>query len=155
MAVTFIKSGEWIVQDKDFLIRTDLGSCVAICLWDSALKIGGMNHYLLPTDAQTAASELITGMLQKGAAVWSMQGAIIGGGQLDFSMDHFRIGDNNVDAAETVLMENRIPLVYKRVGGAISRSVEMDVAFGLIKVSEIRMGSGTMNHYRHQFMQRS
>lgn len=155
MAITFIKSGEWTVRESDCRIRTDLGSCVAICLWDGAIKIGGMNHYLLPTDAQAAANTLIFEMLRKGAASWSMQGAIIGGGQLDLGMDHFGIGDGNVDAAETALMEHRIPLVYKRVGGTFSRSVEMDIALGLLKVSEIRMGSGIMNHFKHQFMQRS
>lgn len=155
MAITFIKSGEWTVKDDDGLIRTDLGSCVAICLWDAALKIGGMNHYLLPADAQAAADALFLEMLRKGAAAGSMQGAIVGGGQMDLCMDHFCIGDGNVDAAEAVLMEHRIPLVYKRVGGAISRSVEMNVASGLLKVSEIPMGSGMMNHFKHQFMQRS
>ncbi|MEI6986387.1 MAG: chemotaxis protein CheD, partial [Rhodospirillaceae bacterium] len=29
-------------------LGTVLGSCVAVCLWDSQLRFGGMNHYLLP-----------------------------------------------------------------------------------------------------------
>src|SRR5579864_7429161 len=29
-------------------VTTILGSCVAVCLWDSKLHTGGMNHFLLP-----------------------------------------------------------------------------------------------------------
>ena len=29
-------------------ISTVLGSCVATCLWDPVLRIGGMNHFMLP-----------------------------------------------------------------------------------------------------------
>ena len=30
------------------LIKTLLGSCVAVCLWDPRVQVGGMNHFLLP-----------------------------------------------------------------------------------------------------------
>src|SRR5258708_22985308 len=33
-------------------IRTILGSCVAVCLWDSHQHIGGMNHFLLPASSE-------------------------------------------------------------------------------------------------------
>jgi chemotaxis protein CheD len=29
-------------------VTTILGSCVAVCLWDSEGRVGGMNHFLLP-----------------------------------------------------------------------------------------------------------
>jgi chemotaxis protein CheD len=32
-------------------VTTILGSCVAVCLWDAGAKIGGINHYLLPSFA--------------------------------------------------------------------------------------------------------
>ena len=30
------------------MIKTLLGSCVAVCLWDERARVGGMNHFLLP-----------------------------------------------------------------------------------------------------------
>src|SRR5262249_26309622 len=30
------------------MIKTLLGSCVAVCLWDECARVGGMNHFLLP-----------------------------------------------------------------------------------------------------------
>jgi chemotaxis receptor (MCP) glutamine deamidase CheD len=35
-------------------IRTLLGSCVAVCLWDPKTRIGGMNHFLLPDSTESA-----------------------------------------------------------------------------------------------------
>ena len=29
-------------------VVTVLGSCVSVCLWDPFLRIGGINHYMLP-----------------------------------------------------------------------------------------------------------
>ncbi|MBI5435154.1 MAG: chemotaxis protein CheD [Planctomycetes bacterium] len=37
-------------------IRTLLGSCVAVCLWDPKTQIGGMNHFLLPDSTEDAMS---------------------------------------------------------------------------------------------------
>jgi len=49
-----------LVVDDDTLLVTVLGSCVAACLHDPVLRIGGMNHFMLPdggpdndTDANT------------------------------------------------------------------------------------------------------
>ena len=30
------------------IVVTVLGSCVAVCLWAPEVRVGGMNHYLLP-----------------------------------------------------------------------------------------------------------
>jgi chemotaxis protein CheD len=38
-----------VVSDSEMLV-TVLGSCVAACIRDKGLRIGGMNHFLLPTD---------------------------------------------------------------------------------------------------------
>lgn len=164
MTVVFIKSGQWRVWDKPDIVRTDLGSCVALCLWDSAKRQGGMNHYLLPgsesdlseipSNGYSANRLLLYGMLSSGATLKTLQGAIIGGGQLSSGNDYFGIGESNVRAAEFILDKYRIPLVFKRIGGNFSRSAELDVENELIHVREIKMGSGTMNHYWHRFVDR-
>ena len=40
--------GQYHVADDDVVLTTILGSCVAACIRDPALGIGGMNHFLLP-----------------------------------------------------------------------------------------------------------
>ncbi|MBJ7517391.1 MAG: chemoreceptor glutamine deamidase CheD, partial [Stenotrophomonas sp.] len=39
---------QYLVVDDDTALTTILGSCVAACLRDPVLRIGGMNHFLLP-----------------------------------------------------------------------------------------------------------
>ena len=45
---TFIHVGQIHVDTSPSAISTVLGSCVAVCLYDTKLGMGGMNHYLLP-----------------------------------------------------------------------------------------------------------
>jgi chemotaxis protein CheD len=44
----FLQPGEFYFGDGLTRIRTLLGSCVAITVWHSRLKAGGMCHYMLP-----------------------------------------------------------------------------------------------------------
>ncbi|MDD2829879.1 MAG: chemotaxis protein CheD, partial [Sulfuricurvum sp.] len=45
---TFIHVGQIHVDTAPHAISTVLGSCVFVCLYDSTLGKGGINHYLLP-----------------------------------------------------------------------------------------------------------
>ncbi len=164
MTQILIKSGQWSVRSREYTIYTDLGSCVALCLWDAKQRLGGMNHYLLPGSENDISENPSTGhyankallyeMLRKGAALKDIQGAIIGGGVLHPGHDYFGIGEGNIEAAKFILAKHRIPVGYKRVGGNVSRSVELDIEQGSIHVREIQMGAGTVAHYRHQFRDR-
>ncbi len=51
-----LNPGGWAVE-MDRPIATLLGSCVAVCLYDPKLKIGGMNHFLLPSRARSANAD--------------------------------------------------------------------------------------------------
>ena len=42
-----VQPGAWFV-DSEKPLSTLLGSCVAVCLFDPVLKIGGINHFMLP-----------------------------------------------------------------------------------------------------------
>lgn len=153
----FIKSGEWAVAESGVLIRTDLGSCVALCLWDPENRVGGMNHYVLPDthgnregdgrDGRFANEALLREILGAGAALSSLRAAVIGGGTLRPEGDVFNIGENNAAMAESLLREYGIPVVHRRVGGAVSRSVALDTAGGWLEVKEIKMGSGQADRY--------
>jgi chemotaxis protein CheD len=43
-----ILPGEYYVTNKDMLIVTVLGSCVAACIRDPLFNVTGMNHFMLP-----------------------------------------------------------------------------------------------------------
>ena len=45
-----ILPGEYYVTTRDMALVTVLGSCVAACIYDRTLGIGGMNHFMLPDE---------------------------------------------------------------------------------------------------------
>jgi chemotaxis protein CheD len=84
--------GEYLVTGSDVMLVTVLGSCVSACIRDPLLKIGGMNHFMLPdSDPSEAASEsaryggyamevLINELLKRGAARARLETKVFGGG---------------------------------------------------------------------------
>ena len=44
----FLYPSNLIVTKTPGIIKTVLGSCVAVCIWDKLQKTGGMNHFMLP-----------------------------------------------------------------------------------------------------------
>src|SRR5262245_25355327 len=84
-----IHVGEIHVSAAPVIVRTLLGSCVAVCPWDGARRIGGMNHFLLPDgDPHQGAAgrfgghameRLIAAMLERGADRRRLVAKIFGG----------------------------------------------------------------------------
>ena len=67
---------DYAVSGEPLAIVTLLGSCVAACLYDPLLRVGGMNHFMLPDgEADTgnarygahAMELLINALLKRGA----------------------------------------------------------------------------------------
>ncbi len=52
-----INPGGWAIE-TDRPIATLLGSCVAVCLWDPKLRVGGLNHFMLPKFERSANKDL-------------------------------------------------------------------------------------------------
>ena len=122
-----IIQGEYRISNRpDSVLTTLLGSCVAACIWDPALKIGGMNHFLLPgeDDAQFSDSErigvhlmelLVNGLLREGAARARLQAKLFGGGNMNSSLAD--IGARNGVFARGFLRNEGISLIGESLGG--------------------------------------
>ena len=53
-----VGQGEHLITgDPEVMLTTILGSCVAMCLRDPVARIGGMNHFLLPSGRMDGADE--------------------------------------------------------------------------------------------------
>jgi hypothetical protein len=44
----YLHPGQVFAAAYPTTVTTILGSCVSLCLWDPTLRIGGINHFLLP-----------------------------------------------------------------------------------------------------------
>jgi chemotaxis protein CheD len=113
------------------MISAVLGTCVAVCLHDRRLKIGGMNHFLYPKSGffgsisndygDVAIPALIDKLRRLGSRVQDLEAQIFGGGDTDFSRG--ATGEKNVKIARKILKKNGIAIVSEDVGGRKGRRV--------------------------------
>jgi chemotaxis protein CheD len=142
----FVQGGQWVVTNSPTELITVLGSCVAVCLWDKKTKTGGMNHFLLPTQSQTAEHGnggttatrlLIKGMLQKVFSVKNLEARIFGGGNRFFKNSFLDVSTQNVEVAKKILTEAGIPIVSYHTGGDLGRKISFNTETGSVLVQII------------------
>ncbi len=116
-------------------ITTILGSCVAVCLWDAVIRVGGEAHYLLPGDdgipgptlryGTSALPALMEHMLALGSRPANIEAKIFGGSCLfhAFRNQERHLGVRNVDTAHHFLASMRIRVTHQEVGGEHGRRV--------------------------------
>jgi chemotaxis protein CheD len=128
------------VTDIPYKITTVLGTCVAICLWDERLKIGGINHYMLPLwngeglaspkYGNIATEKLLEKMLSMGCLKKDLIAKVFGGKNVQIELDSFKIGQKNIDYAYNILQELAIPIKGKSVGGVQGRKLMFHTGTG-------------------------
>jgi chemotaxis protein CheD len=125
--------GEYFVDERDLLIMTTLGSCIAACLWDRQAGIGGLNHFLLPDGGGEGGDRgrygayamelLINRMMKRGASRRNLEAKVFGGGQVVAGMDSLNVGERNTRFVLDYLKTERIPVVSKDVLDIYPRKV--------------------------------
>jgi chemotaxis protein CheD len=141
--------GEHAIGDADSTIVTHaLGSCVAVCLWDPGVRIGGMLHFLLPesrvnperakkqpgTFADTGVPLLIQEAISRGLNKKRCRAHLFGGAALG-AQGGLDVGKRNALAARRLLWQHGIFIHAEALGGTEPRTVNFSVADGLYQVS--------------------
>ena len=131
----YLLPGQLYVSAEPCQIKTILGSCVAICLWDKWRGTGGMNHFLLPAsregqpaslrygdEATRFLLELLDGL---GCQPPNLCAKIFGGAALFQSRERYSIslGAKNVAAALSLMKSAGIPVVAQETGGLQGRKL--------------------------------
>ena len=148
----FLYPGMVFAKSEDFVISTILGSCIAVCLWDRFLRVGGMNHYLLPLwngeGLQTpkfgnvSIPALIDKMLLLGCTRGNLSAKVFGGSNvLETSSSFLRVGERNIHLAETALKEAKITIACQDVGGTQGRKILFRTSSGEVFVKKLRENS--------------
>lgn len=128
--------GEYkVVSDPDVVLTTILGSCVAACMRDPVVGVGGMNHFLLPGSAEAMAAGgdatrygvhlmelLINGLLKQGARRDRLEAKIFGGAKTIARFSN--VGEQNALFARQFLMDEGIRIVGESTGGEHGRKLE-------------------------------
>ena len=145
----YLHPGEMFAAAHRCAITTVLGSCVAVCLYDGASGIGGVNHYLLPHEGPqgygplrcgpTAIRALIESVTNLGASRDRLVAKVYGGAHLLKAMtgERWQLGAANVEVAREVLGANGIPVRDMDVGGLRGRKLQFVTGTGAVWVKEI------------------
>ncbi|MEM9422407.1 MAG: chemotaxis protein CheD [Pseudomonadota bacterium] len=138
-----------VSDDPNTVFSTILGSCIAACIWDPMMGIGGMNHFLLPDGEGSGPGSqkygayamecLINGLLRRGAHRQYLEAKIFGGSRMMKGIGG--IGSRNVAFVQGFLRAEGISIVAQDVGGDKARRVKFWGATGVAKLKWLESSS--------------
>ena len=151
-----VAMAEMKVESKPIELVTNVGSCVAICLYSSANKCGGLAHIMLPNSAiapqdfppckfaDTAIPALANAVREISGKETLLSAKIAGGANVFKSENKGpTIGTKNVEAVKSTLNANRIRLLGEDVGGSCGRRIAFNLGNGVVT---IRFSNGEVKH---------
>ncbi len=156
-----LQPGEFCIASKGGMIVTVLGSCISVCLHDPELKLGGMNHFMLPHMAgkelldvagpgnkssllngashlsrygDVAMERLIGKMVVMGCQKDRLVAKVFGGASI--STSKVDVGRKNISFITEYLKNEGIPCLAQDVGGVFPRKIYFLAAENEVYVSK-------------------
>jgi len=150
--IVTVAIGRWLVAAAPTKIRTLLGSCVGVVLYDRSARLGGVAHIVLPsagraTDqpgkyADTAIFAMLTELNQQrvGKVQLRLTAKLIGGASM-FQIEPgsransgLNIGQRNLETIDEILTALAIPVLARDVGGTSGRRLTLDTTSGMVTI---------------------
>ena len=151
--------GEYYVSRQDELISTVLGSCVSACIFDRRLRLGGMNHFMLPESGggsggngerdswsatvgraarygNDAMEHLINALLKAGGRREDWDVKVFGGGRVLSQMTD--VGARNIAFVQRYLQTEGLPVTAADLGDVYPRQVQFFPTTGKVRVRQMR-----------------
>src|SRR4051794_37663685 len=150
--------GEYYVTRHGEMVTTVLGSCVSACVRDSRLRIGGMNHFMLPLDGSNGQSawgaaasaatrygnvameRLINDILKLGGRREDLEMKLVGGGRVLAEMTT-DIGARNIAFVREYVREEGFKVLGEDLGDVHARKVIYFPETGRIRVRKLNARS--------------
>jgi chemotaxis protein CheD len=145
-----VAMGQWAVAAAPAKVRTLLGSCVGVVLYDRDARLGGVAHIVLPAAHGAVdhpgkyAETAIPGMIadferQLGTRTRSRLTAKLAGGASMFQLNPspesaMNIGQRNQRAIEEILAALKIPILARDLGGSSGRRLTLETASGKVTI---------------------
>lgn len=138
-------------NEGDVLKTFALSSCVALTVYSPTKKVAAMAHIALPSPsnpengnsrpyyyAVTAVPFLINRMINRyKCSKEELQIKIFGGADSVRENDMFQVGRKNLETVKNILLDMGLKFDSKKTGERFSRTIEMNVATGEIKLYEL------------------
>jgi chemotaxis protein CheD len=142
--------GDVFASPGPLRVRTLLGSCIAVCLYDPIVRVGGMNHFMLPvacgsSDAESTrfgayAMDCLIGelMMRCKADRRRLVAKVFGGAHVvDIRETADSVPQRNVRFIRQFLADEDIPIVAEHLGGNRPRLVVFQTGEGRARVKEL------------------
>lgn len=156
--------GEYYFGNEPVILKTLLGSCVAVTLWHPVKHIGGMCHFVLPSRGKNTgnldgryADEIIQIFARKvrefGTRPKDYQVYIYGGGNMFAGKKHIchdskdggcesyksclDVSCRNRQAAYAEVVKHGFTISAADIGGTEYRNVELDISTGITRVRKM------------------
>ncbi|SPF49298.1 putative chemoreceptor glutamine deamidase CheD [Candidatus Desulfosporosinus infrequens] len=145
--------GEYIISNVpgDFIKTFALASCVAVTVYNAFIPLSGMIHIALPNPVDieqakrrpgyyaTSGIPLLVHKLcrEYGSQRGDLQVKLFGGAVSLKTDDYFKIGLKNIKAVRETLLDMNLKITEAQIGGAISRSITMNVLSGKIEITAL------------------
>jgi len=151
IAVKVFPGEHYVTQNPEEMLVTVLGSCVSACVRDPVARVGGMNHFMLPSSpgdggewgqattslryGNFAMEHLINDILKLGGLRGRLEVKIFGGGRM-LNLGA-AIGDRNVEFVEAYLKAEHLPIAARHTLGSLARRVHYFPITGKVLMQEI------------------
>mgnify|MGYP005849070137 CR=1 FL=1 len=133
---------------EESVITYSLGSCIGLVVYDPAVRVGGILHYMLPESsidkdkagarpfmfADTGIPRLFKTAYQLGAVKSRIRVYVAGGAEILDQKGFFNIGKRNYMALKKMFFKNNVIIHKQDVGGNINRTVRLEIGTGDIYV---------------------
>ena len=134
IASRFLQPGQLVIATDPMQVTTILGSCVAVCMFDTTKRVGGINHFMLPLGSgrmtssprfgDVAMNELLDGLRKVGARLPFIQARVFGGASMFSEMKQAAtLGQKNVELALDFLARFGIDVIEIDTGGSRGRKL--------------------------------
>jgi chemotaxis protein CheD len=147
-----ISMGELMVSrdPSDILACIGLGSCIAVCIWDPVIRLGGVAHMLLPSSRHknenlispakyidTGVPHLINRMVKNGSTRNNMIVKITGGARMlniPGEQNVLDIGQKNIAEIKAAMSREKLNIAAADLGGQSGRTLQLFIDSGRILV---------------------
>lgn len=149
----YLEPGGLMAVSRPTEVTTILGSCIAVCLWDEWLRVGGINHFLLPTPpigqppsgrhGSAAIPMLVREMERLGSQRQHLRAKVFGGAHLmglPLLDAPPPLGLRNAELARRLLTELGITILAEDVGGGAGRKLRFRTDDGTALVKTLGAG---------------
>ena len=148
-----VLQGEFAASsDPTCSLNTVLGSCVSVCLFDADVRIGGMNHFLLPEGAASSVDDMIYGLhsmellinnlLRNGARRSHLQAKLFGGASMISGLSN--IGERNIQFAHQFLSDEGFDIAAEDTGGRRGRRLRFWPASGRVQMRYMQVAEAEL-----------